>query len=134
LSIIVDSNIIIDAMTRTNTWHRWSSDQLKKLSRTNQLVINTIVYSEISAAFNTIEDLDASLNAQAFIKELIPWEAAFLAGKCYSIYLKRGGSKTSLLPDFYIGAHAYVTQRALLTRDSRRYSGYFPKLKIIAPY
>ena len=95
------------------------------------LVINQIIYSEVSIGFDNIEDLEEILPSDIFIREGLPWEASFLAGKCFLEYRRNSGTKGSPLPDFYIGAHAAVTKRALLTRDNRRYKGYFPNLKII---
>lgn len=133
MSIIIDSNVIIDIITQDKFWYEWSSKQLKNLIETDILIINPIIYSEVSIGFNNIEDLEETLPHNIFVRENLPWEAAFLAGKCYLKYRKAAGVKTSPLPDFYIGAHAAVTDRALLTRDSRRYKGYFPTLKIISP-
>ncbi len=104
-----------------------------KLVETDELVINPIIYSEVSIGFTNIEDLEEVLTPDIFLRENLPWEAAFLAGKCFLNYRKKAGIKTSPLPDFYIGAHASITNRALLTRDGRRYRSYFPRLKIICP-
>jgi hypothetical protein len=97
------------------------------------LVINPIIYAEVSIGFERIEDLDGVLPADSFRRDPLPWEAAFLAGKCFLAYRRRGGSRRSPLPDFYIGAHAAVTGLPLLTRDARRYRTYFPGLSILAP-
>ncbi len=97
------------------------------------LTVNPVVYAEVSVGFNRIEDLDEALPPELFRRAPLPWEAAFLAGKCFLIYQKRGGKKRSPLPDFYIGAHAAVAGMALLTRDRGRYRTYFPRLKLIAP-
>lgn len=133
MSIIVDSNVIIDVLTKNKFWYEWSSEQLKKFVETNVLIINPIIYSEISIGFDNIEDLEEVLPLDIFVRENLPWEAAFLAGKCYLNYRKHSGNKTSPLPDFYIGAHATVTGRALLTRDTKIYREYFPRLNIISP-
>jgi AbrB family looped-hinge helix DNA binding protein len=134
LAIIVDSNVIIDVITQDKIWYEWSSNKLRECAETDALIINPIIYSEISIGFANIEDLEEILADNVFIRENMPWEAAFLAGKCYLNYRKNhGAAKTSPLPDFYIGAHACVTERALLTRDNRRYRGHFPKLEIISP-
>jgi predicted nucleic acid-binding protein len=97
------------------------------------LVINPIIYAEVSIGFAHIEELDDVLSADVFRRDALPWEAAFLAGKCFLTYRRRGGSRRSPLPDFFIGAHAAVTGLPLLTRDARRYRTYFPRVKLLAP-
>lgn len=97
------------------------------------LVINPIIYAELSVGFERIEELDEVLPADSFRRDPLPWEAAFLAGKCFLAYRRQGGSRRSPLPDFYIGAHAAVMGLPLLTRDARRYRTYFPSLRLLAP-
>ena len=97
------------------------------------LVINPLVYAEVSTCFDRIEDLEAALPQDAFRREALPYDAAFLAGKCFLAYRRRGGTRRSPLPDFYIGAHAAVAGYRLLTRDASRYRTYFPRLELIAP-
>jgi predicted nucleic acid-binding protein len=133
MSIIVDSNIILDIITLDKQWYDWSSKKLIEYSENNELIINQIIYAEISIRFSRIEELDAVI-AEANIKcENLPWEAGFLAGKCFINYKKNGGSRNTTLPDFYIGAHAAITKRAILTRDKHRYCSYFSGLSIISP-
>jgi hypothetical protein len=97
------------------------------------VIINPIGYAEMPAGYTTIEALDAALPCALYRREPLPWEAVFLAGKCFLLYRRRGGLRTSPLPDFYIGAHAAVGHLALLTRDPARYRSYFPRLEILAP-
>jgi len=106
---------------------------LARCAEGGMLVINPIIYAEVSMGFVRIEDLDAALPSPTFHRLALPWEAAFLAGKCFLAYRKRGGVRSSPLPDFYIGAHATVSGMTLLTRDASRYRTYFPKLRLIAP-
>ncbi len=131
--ILVDSNVILDVVTEDTTWFEWSSGQLARLAEDHALVINPIVYSEVSVGFERIEDVDAALPADFFRREALPWEAAFLAAKCFLRYRRAGGRKRSPLPDFYVGAHAAVRGLPLLTRDARRYRSYFPRLTLVAP-
>ena len=98
-----------------------------------QLVINPIVYGEISLGYTSIEDLNAALDVHQLRREAIPWSAAFLAGRAYRAYRERGGTRHALLPDFYIGAHAAVAGYRLLTRNPGRYRTYFPSLELISP-
>ena len=130
--IIVDSNIILDIVTKDPDWYDWSASQLETLAEDHKLLINDIVYSEISISFEYIEELEDIL-ADNFIIQPIPREALFLAGKIFIKYKNAGGTKTSTLPDFFIGSHASILNVALLTRDKKRYKNYFPKLEIIAP-
>ena len=131
--ILVDSNVILDVVTEDTTWFEWSSGQLARLAEDHVLVINPIVYSEVSVGFERIEDVDAALPVDFFRREALPWEAAFLAAKCFLRYRRAGGRKRSPLPDFYVGAHAAVRGLPLLTRDARRYRTYFPRLTLVAP-
>jgi predicted nucleic acid-binding protein len=131
--VLVDSNVILDVLSEDPTWFGWSSDTLADFADRSVLVLNPIVYAEVSVRFETVEELEEALPASRFQREPLPWEAAFLAGKCYVAYRRRGGERRSPLPDFYIGAHAAVRGMILLTRDPSRYRTYFPRLDIVAP-
>ncbi len=133
MDILVDSNVILDIVTEDKKWFLWSSQALAKYSETHTLVINPIIYAEVSVGFDRIEDVEEVLPSAFFRRDPIPWEAAFLAAKCFLAYRRRRGKKSSPLPDFFIGAHAAVLGIPLLTRDIARYRTYFPKLKIITP-
>jgi predicted nucleic acid-binding protein len=131
--VFVDSNVILDVCTQDPEWYDWSASRLAELAHDHGLIINPIVYGEVSVRFATIEEVDEALSTQFYRREPVPWEAAFLAGKCFVRYRRAGGRRRSPLPDFYIGAHAAVRGLPLLTRDARRYRAYFPKLRLIAP-
>ena len=131
--ILADSNVILDVVTEDTTWFEWSSGQLARLAEDHVLVINPIVYSEVSVGFERIEEVDSALPVDFFRREALPWEAAFLAAKCFLRYRRAGGRKRSPLPDVYVGAHAAVRGLPLLTRDARRYRTYFPRLTLVAP-
>ena len=130
---LVDSNVILDVVTEDPEWFDWSSSALARQADAGPLVVNPVVYAETSARFERIEDLEDALPADYFRRDPLPWEAAFLAGRCFVRYRRRGGQRRSPLPDFYIGAHALVAGMTLLTRDPRRYRTYFPKLRLVAP-
>lgn len=129
----MDSNVLLDVATNDPLWGDWSSANLERLSDEAVLVINPLVYAEVSVGIMTIEALDAALPADLYRREALPYEAAFLAGRCFLRYRRSGGQRRSPLPDFYIGAHAAIAGHRLLTRDASRYRSYFPKLEIIAP-
>ena len=131
--MMVDSNVLLDVLTEDPAWCAWSSSRLEEFAEQYQLVINPIVYAEISIGFERIEDLDEAVPESLVERRAIPWEAAFLAGKCFLRYRRHGGRRSSPLPDFFIGAHAAVLSMPLLTRDQGRYRKYFPQLKIISP-
>jgi hypothetical protein len=131
--VMVDSNVLLDVATDDPTWGRWSAEALAQAADGSVLVINAHIYAEVSTGFTTIEDLEDALPAELYRREALPYEAAFLAGKCFLDYRRRGGARRSPLPDFYIGAHAAVCGHRLLTRDARRYRTYFPRLELIAP-
>ena len=131
--ILVDSNVLLDVLEEDENWYEWSSTQLQKAADHSSLIINPIIYAEISVGFQRIEELEEALPLDFFQRRPLPWEAAFLAGKCFIRYRKLGGTKRSPLPDFFIGAHALVEKWPILTRDVKRYRTYFPKVKLIAP-
>lgn len=130
--VLVDSNVLLDVVTEDPHWFGWSSDALSRCAEEATLVVNPIIFAEVSIGFDRIEDLDGLL-ADVVERAALPWEAAFLAGKAFVRYRKRGGRRNSTLPDFYIGAHAAVARMALLTRDAARYRTYFPDVRVIAP-
>lgn len=133
-SVLVNSNILIDIASDGDAWSRWSYEAADRAAAGGaQLVINPLIYAEVSVAFQRIEDVDRLLPEAVFVREPLPWDAAFLAGKAYLAYRRRGGTRTSLLPDFYIGAHAAVAGHRLLTRDAQRCRTYFPTVELIAP-
>ena len=133
MAVLVDSNVLLDVLTDDPRWSPWSIEALAEQGDRDILAINPIIYAEVSMGFVRIEELDAALPAPTFHRVPLPWEAAFLAGKCFLAYRRRGGGRSSPLPDFYIGAHASVSGMKLLTRDASRYRSYFPKLALIAP-
>jgi predicted nucleic acid-binding protein len=131
--ILVDSNVILDVITDIGPWAAWSSKSLAEASAKHQLITNQIVFAEVSVAFARIEEAEAVFAHLVFQRESIPFEAAFLAGKAFREYRRRGGQRSSPLPDFFIGAHAAVAGYRLLTQDTARFRTYFPKLDLISP-
>ena len=131
--VLVDSNIILDIATDDPNWSDWSATKLEILADEAILVINPLIYAEVSVGFQHIEDLEDVVLRELFRREPLPWEAGFLAGKAFLSYRRRTGSRRSPLPDFYIGAHAAIRDYRLLTRDNSRYETYFPSLTVIAP-
>jgi hypothetical protein len=130
---LVDSNVILDVLTEDPRWDAWSAAALAQAANEGPVYINPIIYAEVSIGVATIEEMEEVLPAASFPRLPIPLEAAFLAGKAFLRYRKRKGTKTTPLPDFFIGAHAAVAGLRLLTRDSRRYRTYFPSVEITAP-
>ena len=131
--VLVDSNILIDIATDDPVWGTWSSAALAQAGQGARLIINPLIYAEVSVTHSRIEILDALLPEDVFAREPLPWAAAFLAGKAFVAYRRRGGERVSPLPDFYIGAHAAVRGYRLLTRDATRYRTAFPRLTITSP-
>ena len=132
-AVLVDSNVLLDVALDDAVWGGWSRETLQSLADEAILVINPVVYGEVSVGYSSIEELDAALSVDLLRRDAIPYEAAFLAGKAFLGYSRRGGARHTTLPDFYIGAHAAVAGFRLLTRDASRYRTYFPKLELIAP-
>ena len=133
MSALVDSNVILDIFTRDPEWFEWSSGALASAASRSGLVINPVIYAEVSVRFSRIEDLDAALPLDQFARQPIPYAAAFLVGKAFVLYRRRGGARSSPSPDFFIGAHAAVTGHQLITRDPARFASYFPNLDLISP-
>lgn len=132
-SVLVDSNVLLDILTNDQRWFPWSSAAFARAVNESRVVINPIVYAEVSVGFERIEELDEALPSAILEREAVPFEAAFLAGKAFLAYRRRSGMKTSPLPDFLIGAHAAVKNYSVLTRDIGRYRTYFPKLPLLTP-
>lgn len=131
--VLVDSNILLDIATNDPKWSDWSGTALAECAEQSALVINPIIYAEVSIGYATIEALNAALPISLYERAPLPWEAGFLTGKCFLAYRRRGGIRNTPLPDFYIGAHAAIDGLALLTRDATRYQTYFPKVEVLSP-
>ena len=130
---LVDANVLLDIATDAPSWADWSIAAVTDAARTGGVAINPIVYAELSAGYDRVEECDDAFPSSLYARLDLPWEAAFLAGKVFVAYRRSRGEKRSPLPDFYIGAHAAVAGMRLLTRDPRRYRTYFPKLELISP-
>ena len=131
--LLVDTNVLVDVLQDDPQWAEWSIGQLRSQARIHELVINPVVYAELSLSFSTFESLDRVVATMELALREIPRAALFLAGKAYLQYRRRGGSKGQVLPDFFIGAHAAVEGWPLLTRDASRFRTYFPTLEVVAP-
>jgi predicted nucleic acid-binding protein len=130
---LIDTNVLLDIVTNDATWANWSIGQLDAAALRGPLVINDVVYAELSVRFAAIEPLEAVLDEAAITLAAIPRAALFLAGKAFQRYRARGGRRTGVLPDFFIGAHAAVAGLTLLTRDAQRYRDYFPSADLVTP-
>lgn len=131
--LLVDTNVILDVIENDPEWAAWSQAQLDAASLKFRLVINPVIYAELSIAYRRIEELESMIGRAGFRLDPIPREALFLAGRVFLKYRQQRGTKSGVLPDFFIGAHAAVSGIPLLTRDVRRYLTWFPSLKLIAP-
>ena len=131
--VLVDSNVILDVAYEDPSWCVWSETAIEHAAERAVLVINPIIYAEVSIGYAQVEQVETALPVDRFRREALPYEAAFLAGKAFLTYRRRGGARISPLPDFYIGAHAAVRRYRLLTRDAARYRTYFPTVELIAP-
>ena len=131
--VLVDTNVLVDVFERDPQWWKWSIDQMKRLSMSHPLAINAIIYAELAAVYSSPAILDRKIEIMELAFKDIPRNAAFLAGKAYLLYRRRGGKKTSVLADFFVGAHAAVLGCPLLTRDPRPYATYFPTVPLITP-
>ena len=130
---LVDANVLLDILTEDEEWGDWSAAMLEQAAHQGALIINPIIYAEVSLGFSRIEDLDEALPARYYRRAELPWAAGFLAAKAFVRYRRAGGVRRAPLPDFYIGAHAAVAGLTLLTRDAKRYRTYFPTVRLLAP-
>jgi predicted nucleic acid-binding protein len=130
---LVDTNILLDLATNDADWAEWSQRQLAAAAVRGQLLINDAVYAEFSVGFLRVEEVDGLLSAAQIEVTAVPRAALFLAGKVFQRYRAGGGTRSGVLPDFFIGAHAAVAKLPLLTRDVRRYRTYFPTVELVAP-
>jgi predicted nucleic acid-binding protein len=133
MDAMVDSCILLDVFSEDPAWFEWSSSALAAQAEQGRLVLNPIIYAEVSVRFQTIEELESLLTPDVFDYRPIPREAAFLAGKCFLRYRRRGGDKATILPDFLIGAQAAVEHLPLITRDPRRFREYYPTVRLVSP-
>ncbi|WP_022887107.1 type II toxin-antitoxin system VapC family toxin [Glaciibacter superstes] len=133
LGFLIDSNVLLDIINRDPVWAEWSESALADATRRGEVWINPIVYSEVSLAFDSIDATDAALPSDTLRRAPLPWPAGFLAARAHQDYRKRGGTRASTLPDFFIGAHAVVSRFTLITRDARRYRTAFPSLQLVTP-
>jgi len=131
--LLVDTNVLVDVLQNDPQWADWSIAQLRAQAQLHALVINPVIYAELSLSFSTFEALDRAVATMELALHEVPRPALFLAGKAYLQYRRRGGAKAQVLPDFFIGAHAAVEGWPLLTRDASRFRTYFPRLEVIAP-
>ena len=130
---LVDTNVLLDLVTDDPDWAEWSIAQLEAASLNGPLLINDVIYAELAVRYDRIEDLEAFVDEAGLDMAPIPRAALFLAGKVFTRYRRSGGSRTGVLPDFFIGAHAAIAGQPLLTRDIGRYRTYFPSLMLITP-
>ena len=130
---LVDTNVLLDLVTDDPAWADWSITQLEAASLNGPVLINDVVYAELAVRYDRVELLEAFVSEAGLTIAPMPRAALFLAGKVFTQYRRSGGSRTGVLPDFFIGAHAAVNELALLTRDVVRYRTYFPTLKLITP-
>ena len=130
---LVDTNIIADILSSGSEWQAWSIDRLDECRRGGPVSTNEIVFAELSARLNSEADVQRVLDSLGIAFERIPPAALFAAGQAFRKYRAAGGSRSSVLPDFFIGAHARVTGAQILTRDARPYRTYFPDVKLIVP-
>ena len=131
--MLVDTNVLVDVLEDDPEWADWSIGQLRTQSRVHRLVINPVIYAELSLTFSTVEALDEVLAGMQLPVVEMPRSALFLAGKAFAQYRRRGGTKGNVLADFFIGAHAAVAGWPVLTRDGRRYQSYFPTVNLVMP-
>jgi predicted nucleic acid-binding protein len=133
VGFLLDSNVLLDVITEDPAWAEWSATAIAQAIRSGPVFINPIVYAEVSVRFESIAELDDRMPTSTLRRAPLPFAAGFLAAKAHEAYRRRGGTRTRILPDFLIGAHAVVESLTLVTRDARRYRNAFPSLRVVAP-
>jgi predicted nucleic acid-binding protein len=132
--VLVDTNVLLDIATRDPKWFKWSAEQLAPLIESREAAINPVIYTELAPLYRDARDLDLNLVPPSDFRRLpLPYSCAFAAARAFQAYRRDGGTRTAPLPDFFIGAHAEAEGFTLLTRDTKRYRTYFPKVKLICP-
>jgi predicted nucleic acid-binding protein len=131
--ILFDTNVLLDIATADPVWLAWSEKQFRSAAAEGPIPINPIIYAELAPAFATEADLNRWLEPAIFQRLPLPYSAGWLASQAFLSYRRTGGIRSSPLPDFYIGAHAEIENRTLITRDAARYRTYFPNVRIVAP-
>ncbi|MBI5751831.1 MAG: PIN domain-containing protein [Hydrogenophilales bacterium] len=131
--LLVDTNVLVDVLEDDPQWAEWSLAQLRAQSQIHDLLINPVIYAELSLTFSKAEALDAAVDGMGLVLREINRPALFLAGKAFVRYRRKGGKKQNVLADFFIGAQAAVLGCTILTRDARRYQTYFPSVSLIVP-
>jgi hypothetical protein len=129
--MLVDTDVLVDVLQNDPDWVDWSIAQLRAQSQIHRLIINPIIYAELSLTFSSVEALDRVLADMVLPVVEVPKPALFLAGKAFVQYRRRGGQKSNVLADFFIGAHAAVARLPVLTRDAQRYQRYFPSVRLV---
>ena len=132
MPVLVDTNVLIDIAYRDPQWQAWSEKQIAQ-QFDEGLVINPVIFAEFSYRYDDLDEVEAVLDPGEFMREHLPWEAAFAAGRAFRVYRERGGAHEKVLPDFLIGAHAAVRGYTILTRDPDGYRTYFPGVDLISP-
>lgn len=133
MATLIDTNILIDIATRDAEWHAWSRKRLAEARRRGGIIVNQIIVAEFALRYETLDDVDAALPPEQFLRENLPWTAAFAASRAFRAYRRAGGARQRILPDFFIGAHATIRGHAVLTRDATGFRSYFPALELISP-
>ena len=131
--LLVDTNVLVDVLENDPAWADWSVRQLRAQAQVHELLINPVIYAELSLAFDSVEALDTVVANMGLKVHELPRPALFLAGRAFVKYRRGGGLRTNVLADLFIGAHAAVLNCGILTRDSRRYRTYYPRVTLIEP-
>jgi predicted nucleic acid-binding protein len=131
--LLVDTNVLVDVLEDDPKWADWSVRQLRAQSQVHELVINPVIYAELSLAFDSVQALDEVVENMGLTFQELPRAALFLAGRAFVKYRRDGGNESNVLADFFIGAHAAVLSCGILTRDGRRYKNYFPRVRLVTP-
>ena len=132
--VLVDTNVLVDVFEDDPLWADWSVRQVRAQAQVHQLLINPVIYAELSLTFASVKELDEAIEGIGLKIEEMPRASLFLAGRAFLKYRRAGGTRTNVLADFFIGAHASVLGCGILTRDEGRYRSYFPRVPLVTPH
>jgi predicted nucleic acid-binding protein len=129
--VILDTNIVIDLIDPDSSPDVAAA--VADLRNGQEMIINEIIFAELSGRTQSAHDLITMLKFAEISVARLSLEACHRAGVAFNAYRKSGAARTTILPDFLIGAHASILYCPLVTRDRKLFATYFPEIQIIDP-
>ncbi len=129
----VDTSVLIDVFLNDREFGMASAESLRRCIKEGRLVICEVVLAELAAVFPSTRAFEDAIGKLPL--DFLPSERAcsVLAGEMWRQYRKHGGTRTRVISDFLVAAHAQKQCDRLLTRDRGFYRKYFTKLRLLDP-